>query len=74
MLEMASKRTVFFKVFKGNMPFHLFMSFYENNGHDFLSKEVLSYTSLVSLDINTHDTCRLLYHNNIFHSTGSTHK
>ena len=48
MLEMASKRTVFFKVFRGSMPFHLFMSFYENNGHDFLSKEVLSYTSLVS--------------------------
>ena len=48
MFEMATKRTVFFKVFRGSMPFHLFMSFYENNGHDFLSREVLSYTSLVS--------------------------
>ena len=30
MLGMASKRTVFFKVFRGSMPFHLLMSFYKN--------------------------------------------
>ena len=27
---MASKRTVFFKVFRGSMPFHLLISFYKN--------------------------------------------
>ena len=31
MLEMASKRTVFFKVSRGSMPFYLHRSFYKNN-------------------------------------------
>ena len=73
MLEMASKRTVFFKVSRGSMPFHLYRS--KNNlGMIFYQERFLATLVWFLSDIYTHDTCRLLYHNNIFHIAGSTHR
>ena len=72
---MVSKRTVFFKVSRGGMPFHLYRSFYNNNlGIIFYQKRSLATLVWFLSDIYTHDKCRLLYHNNIFHIAGSTHK
>ena len=57
------------------MPFHLYRSFYKNNlGMIFYQERSLATVVWFLSDIYTHDTCRLLYHNNIFHIAGSTHK
>ena len=48
------------------MPFHLYRSFYKNNlGMIFYQKRSLATLVWFLSDIYTHDTCRLLYHNNI---------
>ena len=64
---MVSKRTVFFKVLRGSMLFHLYRSFYNNNlGMIFYQKRSLATLVWFLSDIYTYDKCRLLYHNNIF--------
>ena len=48
------------------MPFHLYRSFYKNNlGMIFYQERFLTTLVWFLSDIYTHDTCRLLYHNNI---------